>query len=109
MTDIHINPTTEGNTMTIATTTETTETKTVAVEDLIFEAEILKMKDGLPATVRCDTCGAQAYVEIEVKAGSFSLCSHHYVKHEDALVTQAKRIIDHRDYLLIQENRYKNS
>lgn len=35
----------------------------------------------LTNTDRCDRCGAQAYVRVELKAGELLLCAHHYREH----------------------------
>lgn len=41
---------------------------------------------GLTATDRCDRCGAQAYVRVELQAGAELLfCAHHAREHEDKL------------------------
>lgn len=63
---------------------------------------------GLPGTHRCDRCGAQAYVETELKSKTVLLwCAHHYSQHEAELVVQSLRIIDHRPFLQTQERAYK--
>ena len=41
---------------------------------------------GLNATDRCDRCGAQAYVRVELASGAELLfCAHHAREHEDKL------------------------
>jgi hypothetical protein len=50
---------------------------------------------GLAATDRCDRCGAQAYVRIELASGSDLLfCAHHARQHEDKLREVAISIHD---------------
>ena len=85
-----------------ATETETENTPP------ILTAKIETVNVGLPATHRCARCEAQAYTEIEMRSGArLEFCAHHYAEHEIALSLQAKRIIDHRPYLDIQEKRYR--
>jgi hypothetical protein len=48
---------------------------------------------------RCDSCGAQAFVQATMPSGHELLfCGHHYTKNEDALVTQGATVtVDERD------------
>lgn len=39
----------------------------------------------LTATDRCDRCGAQAYLRVELPAGSVLLCGHHAEEHRSKL------------------------
>lgn len=39
----------------------------------------------LTATDRCDRCGAQAYLRVELPAGSVLLCGHHSDAHRSKL------------------------
>jgi hypothetical protein len=49
----------------------------------------------LSATDRCDRCGAQAYVQVELAGGAHLLfCGHHWGAHEAALTPQAVLIIN---------------
>ena len=49
----------------------------------------------LNALDRCDRCGAQAYVLVELEGGSNLLfCGHHWGTHESALAPQARRVIN---------------
>lgn len=60
-------------------------------------AEIVPVTIAPLASMRCDICDAQAYVEIETPAGGrLEFCAHHYEKQKDALLAKAKRIIDYR-------------
>jgi hypothetical protein len=50
---------------------------------------------GLSATDRCDRCGAQAYVRVELAGGAELLfCAHHAREHEDKLREVAISIHD---------------
>ncbi|WP_374625586.1 hypothetical protein [Aeromicrobium sp. 50.2.37] len=50
---------------------------------------------GLNATDRCDRCGAQAYVRVELAGGAELLfCAHHAREHEDKLREVAVSIHD---------------
>jgi hypothetical protein len=55
----------------------------------------LAQLSGLSATDRCDRCGAQAYVRVEL-AGNAELlfCAHHAREHEDKLREVAITIHD---------------
>lgn len=49
----------------------------------------------LSATDRCDRCGAQAYVRVELPGGSsLQFCGHHWGAHEAALSPQATQVIN---------------
>ena len=54
----------------------------------------------LTANDRCDTCGAQAYVQVFLMEGSLLFCAHHFTKSEDVLTRKAIKITDeiHRLY-----------
>ena len=55
---------------------------------------------GLSAIDRCDRCGAQAYVRVELAGGAELLfCAHHARQHEDKLREVAITIIDETDRL----------
>jgi hypothetical protein len=50
---------------------------------------------GLSAVDRCDRCGAQAYVRVELAGGAELLfCAHHARQHEDKLRQVAITIHD---------------
>ena len=53
----------------------------------------------LTAQDRCDACGAQAYVRVELESGELLFCAHHARKHADALSGVAKSIHDETDRL----------
>ncbi len=55
---------------------------------------------GLNATDRCDRCGAQAYVRVELAGGAeLMFCAHHAREHEDKLREVAVTIHDETDRL----------
>ncbi|HJR88767.1 MAG TPA: hypothetical protein VJ782_01240 [Aeromicrobium sp.] len=55
---------------------------------------------GLSAVDRCDRCGAQAYVRVELAGGAELLfCAHHARQHEDKLREIAITIHDETDQL----------
>ena len=52
-------------------------------------------RPALNATDRCDRCGAQAYVRVELAGGAELLfCAHHAREHEDKLRDVAVSIHD---------------
>ena len=49
-------------------------------------AEALEIKPTeLTAADRCDACGAQAYVRVELATGELLFCAHHATKHREKL------------------------
>jgi hypothetical protein len=49
----------------------------------------------LSAADRCDRCGAQAYLKVElVSGGELNFCAHHAREHGDALKEVAANVID---------------
>jgi hypothetical protein len=55
---------------------------------------------GLSAVDRCDRCGAQAYVRVELAGGAELLfCAHHARQHEDKLREVAITIHDETNRL----------
>ncbi len=55
---------------------------------------------GLSAIDRCDRCGAQAYVRVELSSGAELLfCAHHARQHEDKLREVAITIHDETEKL----------
>ncbi|HLS15305.1 MAG TPA: hypothetical protein VK095_12415 [Beutenbergiaceae bacterium] len=43
---------------------------------------------------RCDACGAQAYVRVQLESGELLFCAHHGRKHAAALADVATHIQD---------------
>ena len=48
---------------------------------------------------RCDRCGSQAYVRVELATGALLFCAHHFQEHESRLRQVAARVVDERDRL----------
>lgn len=60
----------------------------------------LAERPALDATDRCDRCGAQAYVRVELTSGfELLFCAHHAREHEDKLRDVAVSIHDESDRL----------
>jgi hypothetical protein len=56
---------------------------------------IAPMPTGLTANDRCDRCGAQAYLRVELQSGGELLfCAHHAREHGDALREVAASVTD---------------
>ena len=61
----------------------------------------------LTAMDRCDSCGAQAYVQVRGISGELMFCAHHYNKADgEKLRSFAFEVIDEREKLV--ENRLKS-
>jgi hypothetical protein len=55
----------------------------------------------LTAADRCDRCGAQAYLRVELQSGGELLfCAHHAREHGEALKRVASAVIDETDKLV---------
>jgi hypothetical protein len=55
---------------------------------------------GLSASDRCDRCGAQAYLRVELQSGGELLfCAHHAREHSDKLKEIAVTFVDETDKL----------
>jgi hypothetical protein len=73
--------------------------------------EETKQEQVLTAMDRCDSCGAQAYVQVKGITGELLFCSHHYNKIMDSPIGYEKmmgfvlEVLDERDRLV--ENRLK--
>jgi len=61
------------------------------VSTTIPEQQILTAMD------RCDACGAQAYVRVEMSSGQLHFCGHHAAKHLPKLEEVALSIVDERN------------
>lgn len=48
----------------------------------------------LTSTDRCDACGAQAYVRVEMPFGQLLFCAHHARKHKDKIEEVAVNVVD---------------
>ncbi len=59
----------------------------------------------MTAEDRCDRCGAQAYLRVELQAGGELLfCAHHAREHGDELKKIAVRVIDETHRLSTPRN-----
>jgi hypothetical protein len=55
----------------------------------------------LTAADRCDRCGAQAYLRVELQSGGELLfCAHHAREHGDKIKEVAVNLVDETDRLL---------
>jgi hypothetical protein len=55
---------------------------------------------GMDPVNRCDRCGAQAFVEVDLRAGGTLLfCAHHADEHNDKIMALDAVIADHRPFL----------
>lgn len=52
------------------------------------------MTQPLTAADRCDRCGAQAYLRVELSGGELLFCGHHAKAYEDKLKQVALNIHD---------------
>ena len=57
-------------------------------------------KPQITAADRCDSCGSQAYVRVEIANGELFFCAHHGRKHHEKLAGIAKSWHDESDRLL---------
>jgi hypothetical protein len=57
------------------------------------------MEEKLTSLDRCDSCGAQAYVRVNLESGELLFCGHHFKKNEDTLVLKAVSIDSELDKL----------
>ena len=60
----------------------TSQTTTTAPPDIVPEVR-------LTALDRCDTCGAQAYIEATVNGTGLLFCAHHASKYKEKLAATA--------------------
>ena len=54
----------------------------------------------LTALDRCDSCGAQAYIRVELGSGELLFCAHHGKKYQDKLEGVARSWHDESSKLL---------
>lgn len=60
-----------------------------------MNATVAPTESTLTAEDRCDRCGAQAYVRVELETGGELLfCAHHGREHSDALAKVAINVTD---------------
>lgn len=78
----------------------------IDAEDLMQESETIEVADnevsnqGLTASDRCDSCGAQAYVRATLQFGELLFCLHHAVENKEALAPVTVTWHDESDKLL---------
>ncbi|WP_124054916.1 DUF7455 domain-containing protein [Arcanobacterium ihumii] len=53
----------------------------------------------LTAADRCDACGAQAYVAVEMPYGNLMFCAHHARQHRAKIDEVAIHIVDQTDQI----------
>jgi hypothetical protein len=54
----------------------------------------------LTAADRCDSCGAQAYIRVEMNSGELFFCAHHGRKYQEKLTSVAQSWHDESARLL---------
>jgi hypothetical protein len=59
-----------------------------------------EVNNSLSAADRCDECGAQAYIRVELATGELLFCGHHGNEKRDALEPIAVKWQDETDKLL---------
>ena len=70
-----------------------------------FRVDVTATTDipALTAQDRCDACGAQAYVRVQMATGELLFCAHHARKHQEALRKVATQIHDETARLHAEE------
>ena len=61
----------------------------------------------LNALDRCDRCGAQAYIAVDIHSSELLFCGHHGRVHLDALVLQGGKVTVDNTHTLSGEDRLK--
>jgi hypothetical protein len=70
-------------------------------EELDIEEQQTEESDSrLTSNDRCDTCIAQAYVQVFFGESSLHFCAHHYTEYEANISKTATTIYDRRSDLL---------
>lgn len=54
---------------------------------------------------RCDRCGSQAYVRVDLVTGQLMFCAHHFQELEPRLRAVAIHVLDERDRLHAESSR----
>lgn len=57
----------------------------------------------LTAADRCDQCGAQAYIRVQLSSGELLFCAHHGRRHAEALEARDAKIHDESGRLQAQD------
>jgi len=68
--------------------------KPTVLEEKPIESE--HESDTLNSLDRCDSCGAQAYVSVQLSTGGLLFCGHHYKQSEAKLSTLNPAVVDER-------------
>jgi hypothetical protein len=71
-------------------------------ERMTMDTMVMEEQYVLDATDRCDRCGSQAYVWVNMVAGDLQFCGHHYAKHENKLKHLVIEVVDERDKLNVK-------
>jgi hypothetical protein len=60
---------------------------------------------------RCDSCGAQAFVAVQLDGAAAELlfCGHHYRRHESALAINGARVHDERSKINVKPSLSANA
>jgi hypothetical protein len=58
--------------------------------------------EALTVADRCDRCGAQAYVRVQLRSGELFFCAHHARAHSEAFSSVATHVQDETDRLLAE-------
>jgi len=66
----------------------------ICVRSWLYADVNATMTAPMTAQDRCDRCGAQAYVRVELPVGELLFCAHHARKHAEALEGVATSIQD---------------
>ena len=66
------------------------------------------MEDILSPQDRCDSCGAQAFVQVLFEHGELLFCGHHWNIHTEAATESAYKVIDERYKLDPKHNQSVN-
>jgi ribosomal protein L37E len=64
-------------------------------------------REPLTATDRCDRCGSQAYVRVELNTGELFFCGHHARALHDAYTHVAVHVQDETDRLMREHGNIK--
>jgi hypothetical protein len=64
--------------------------------------ETIETTNPLTAADRCDRCGAQAYVRVQLPVGELLFCAHHAREHAPKYSALATHVQDETDRLLAE-------
>lgn len=69
-------------------------------EEEVIESVGVETRASLNANDRCDVCGAQAYVRVELSSGDLLFCAHHARENREKLEPLALSWHDETEKLL---------